>query len=251
MAEHAHSPSIASATRRILVADDDAATRQFLALALRSLGYEPTLADDGEQAIALARAQSFAALLLDCRMPGGGALAVLAALRGTPSALSQNAVALATSAEVPVELHARLLDAGFAGVIEKPCQIVSLGHVLAATLGVDDSVRVMDDEVGRSASGDENTLRALRQLLRDELTELDMALDGLTTRPNELVERMHRLRSACGFCGTTRLGLQAKALQNHVLETRAVVPSVVSRFRVELRRALAELPPASEARARP
>lgn len=243
MVEYSTPPSFAAPARSVLVADDDAPTRQFLGLALRSLGYQPAMAEDGERAVALGRTQSFAAMLLDCRMPGGGALTVLAALRGDASALSRDAVALATSAEVPAELRNTLLAAGFAGVIEKPCQIASLSHALAATLGIDDSMRVLDDEAGRAASGDATTLLALRQLLRDELIELDAALDGLADRPAELIERMHRLRSACGFCGTTRLGAQAKALQNHLLETRAVVPPVIDRFRVELRQALAALPP--------
>lgn len=242
MAEYSTPPSFGSPRRQILVADDDAPTRQFLDLALRSLGYQPTLAEDGERAVSLGRMQSFAALLLDCRMPGGGALTVLATLRADASALSRDAVALATSAEVPAELRDSLLKAGFAGVIEKPCQIASLSHALVATLGIDDNLTVLDDEVGRTASGDETTLLALRQLLRDELTELDAALDGLADRPTELIERMHRLRSACGFCGTPRLGAQAKALQNHLLETRAVVPAAIGRFRIELRKALAALP---------
>ncbi|WP_036113783.1 MULTISPECIES: response regulator [Luteibacter] len=243
MVEYGTPPSFASPGRAILVADDDAPTRQFLDLALRSLGYQPTLADDGERAVSLGRTQSFAAMLLDCRMPGGGALTVLAALRGDASALSRGAVALATSAEVPAELRDRLLAAGFAGVIEKPCQITSLRHALAATLGIDEDLGVLDDELGHAASGDARTLLALRQLLREELTELDAALDALADRPTELIERMHRLRSACGFCGTARLGAQAKALQNHLLETRAVVPAAIDRFRIELRKALAALPP--------
>jgi HPt (histidine-containing phosphotransfer) domain-containing protein len=119
--------------------------------------------------------------------------------------------------------------------------VSTLGHALAATLGVDDRVHVLDDAAGLAASGDMHTMHALRQLLREELLELDAALDGLAGQPAELIERMHRLRSACGFCGTARLGAQAKALQNHLLETRAVVPSAVQRFRVELKTALAAL----------
>jgi HPt (histidine-containing phosphotransfer) domain-containing protein len=53
---------------------------------------------------------------------------------------------------------------------------------------------------------------------------------------------MHRLRSACGFCGAARLGAQAKALQAHLRDTRAVVPDALARFRAELDATLAALP---------
>jgi HPt (histidine-containing phosphotransfer) domain-containing protein len=52
---------------------------------------------------------------------------------------------------------------------------------------------------------------------------------------------MHRLRSACGFCGATRLAAQAKVLQNHLMETRWASPVAVHRFRSEVDLALAAL----------
>ncbi|MET0504055.1 MAG: response regulator [Luteibacter sp.] len=235
-----HSPS--RPVQEILVADDDPATRRFLGIALTSLGYRVTLAEDGGRALALAREHRYAALLLDCRMPVAGAQSVLATLRADPAAPSRDAVALATSAEVPAGLRDTLLAAGFAGVIEKPCQVASLGHALTATLGPVEGLRILDDEAGLSASGDRATMAALRQLLRDELVELDASLDRLASDPAELIERMHRLRSACGFCGTVRLGAQARALQNHLTETRAVVPAAIERFRSELMETLAALP---------
>jgi CheY-like chemotaxis protein len=248
MSEPNASLPAATRPRHVLVADDDESTRVFLAQALRSLGYRVDVAADGDLALDLARRQPFDALLLDCRMPGAGAEVLLPALRADPTARSQDAVALATSAEIPAHLRSSLLAAGFAGVIEKPCQLAALSHALAATLGVEGDLQLLDDDAGRAASGDAITLLALRQLLRAELVELDAALDDLAGRPGELVERLHRLRSACGFCGTSRLGAQAKALQNHVLETRTLVPSsAIARFRFELNQTLAALPPATPA----
>lgn len=220
--------------RQLLVADDDPSTRQFLAGALASHGYQVTVAADGEEALAMARTVRFDALLLDCRMPRAGAIDVLSTLRRETGAASHEATALATSAEVPASLRTALLEAGFAGVIEKPCRVASLVDALAATLGVGDAMRILDDDAGLTAAGDPQTMQALRQLLRAELTELSVALAALATDPAELVERLHRLRSACGFCGAVRLGAQAKVLQGHARETRAVVPDALARFRAEL-----------------
>ena len=227
--------------RRLLVADDDPSTRQFLAGALAGHGYAVTLANDGAEALETARTKPFDALLLDCRMPHAGAVAVLSALRGDAASASRGAIALATSAEVPASLRTELLSAGFAGVIEKPCRVASLLDALAATLGIEDPLRILDDEAGLTAAGDPDTMQALRRLLRAELVELSAALAALANDPADLVERLHRLRSACGFCGAVRLGAQAKVLQGHVRETRVVVPEALARFRAELEATLAAL----------
>jgi len=242
MSQDALHPLSGAAVRRLLVADDDPSTRQFLASALRAHGYEVVPACDGAEALALGCAERFDALLLDCRMPRGGAIEVLSSLRRDDNAASRDATALATSAEVPASLRATLLDEGFAGVIEKPCRIASLTDTLAATLGLSEGVRVLDDDAGLRAAGDAGTMHALRGLLRMELIELLGSLARLADDPAALVERLHRLRSACGFCGATRLGTQAKVLQAHVRETRAVVPDALARFRAELEAALAALP---------
>lgn len=241
MSQDPHGPPRPSGERHLLVADDDPSTRQFLAGALAAQGYIVTLAQDGIEALAMARSRRFDALLLDCRMPRAGAVEVLKALRADPAAASNAATALATSAEVPAPLRASLLSAGFAGVIEKPCRVASLVDALAATLGLDDGTRILDDAAGLTAAGDPHTMQALRQLLRAELVDLSGALGRLIDDPAELVERLHRLRSACGFCGAVRLGAQAKVLQGHVRETRIVVPDALARFRAELDATLAAL----------
>ena len=241
MHQHDQLPHPPAPTHHLLVADDDASTRQFFEGALGSLGYRVTVASCGSETLDLARAHRYDALLLDCRMPIAGAAELFAALRGDPTAASRDAVFLATSAEVPASLRASLLGAGFVAVIEKPCLLRSLEHALAATLGLPPHVAVLDDAKGLAATGDEATLQALRDLFRDELIELRGALDALMHQPDELVDRLHRLRSACGFCGTARLGAQARALQGHVLETRAVVPAARQRFQDELIATLAAL----------
>jgi two-component system, OmpR family, response regulator len=226
---------------QVLVADDDPSTREFLRGALTSMGYVVTLAEDGAQALVAARAMRFDAMLLDCRMPSSGAVDVLAALRDDPAAASRDAVAMATSADMPAALRQALIDAGFACVLEKPCRVAALANALTATLGVGGDTRLLDDDEALLATGDAATMHALRDLFRDELIQLVTALDTLADDPASLVERMHRLRSACGFCGATRLAAQATALQNHVMETRRVSPAALRRFRSEVELTLTAL----------
>jgi two-component system, OmpR family, response regulator len=227
--------------RKVLVADDDPSTRQFLSGALVALGYDVVLAVDGADALRQASATRFDALLLDCRMPHGGAIDVLRDLHDSIDAASAGVPAFATSAEISPLLRSDLETAGFTGAIEKPCKIASLGHALEAALGVDPRLAVLSDSDGLVASGDADTMGALRELFRAELIQLRSELHTLAHDPATLVDRLHRLRSACGFCGATRLGAQAKALQGHVYEARQVAPLLVERFRHELEATIAAL----------
>ena len=71
--------------RRILVVDDEESTRLLLArLVSQELGVDAQLAGTCEQALRLAGAQAYDAILLDLMMPGIGGLAVLRRLRAGP-----------------------------------------------------------------------------------------------------------------------------------------------------------------------
>lgn len=246
-------PLSSTLAKHVLVADDDASTRQFFAGALGTLGYQASLANDGAEAIALAKGNRYDAVILDCRMPAAGASAVLAALKADHSALSRAAVFLATSAEMSADLREALLNEGFAAALEKPCRVASLAWTLATMLGPQDNLPLLDREKGLAATGDEATLRALCELFREELRELRESLNALADQPDELVERLHRLRSACGFCGTVRLAAQARALQSHLGEAGVMTAAALAVFAEELAHTLAALDEAavSEARATP
>jgi len=216
---------------RVLVADDDAGSRRFLADALTALGALTETAEDGAAALALARRGAFALLLLDCRMPGQGALEVLTALRADPAAHSRDSVAVATTAEAAPANRAALLAAGFSAVLVKPCTLAELDHLLAlAVPGC--PRRLLDDAAALVASGDRRTMQALRSLLLGELAQLDGEIDGLRDDPHGFTERLHRLRSSCGFCGASALATQARQLE-HELAGGAALPSL-QRFRTAL-----------------
>jgi CheY-like chemotaxis protein len=67
---------------RVLVADDNADTRDALALILRAAGHEVIGAADGEEAVDLYRAQSFDLLVLDLLMPKRDGFETLRILKG-------------------------------------------------------------------------------------------------------------------------------------------------------------------------
>lgn len=241
MIEHVSATTATAAEQprmKVLVADDDAASCRFLCDALRSLGVLAKPSHDGLSALAAARTEKFGLLLLDCRMPGAGAMQVLAALRDDPHAASSKAAAIATSADMtPTDRH-MLLDAGFAKVLLKPCTVTDL-RVMLAPFGVDAGV-VLDDRAALDSSGDAATMQALRSLLRAELIQLNTDLDTLEHDHTALAERLHRLRSSCGFCGAAALSQQTMLLQAQLKSGAA--PVSLEPFQLAMQATLDALP---------
>ena len=217
----------------VLVADDDPGSCRFLCDGLRSLGARIEACTDGMAALDRARAQAFDLLLLDCRMPGAGALAILTLLRDDAQAGSTDSIAVATTAELEPAERQPLLDAGFSEILLKPCRLSDLQRVLALVLP-DHHASVLDDRAALSSSGDATTMRALRLLLREELALLHQELDPLSRDQVVFSERLHRLRSSCGFCGAAALSSQTVLLQRQLLQRGGATPAALVRFRKTL-----------------
>jgi len=86
VAARASSSSVDEAPARVLIADDDAATRDLIATTLRSSGYEVETAADGQEAIARFAKGGLDVVLLDAVMPrvtGVDACRTIKSLRGS------------------------------------------------------------------------------------------------------------------------------------------------------------------------
>ena len=230
---------------RVLVADDDPASRRFLGDGLRHLGAEVETCDDGPAALALARRKHFDLLLLDCRMPGAGAREVLDALRANPDAASHASPAVASSAESSSLDRHGLLQAGFGEILIKPCDLRALRRVLALSR-CEAGAPVLDDAAALTSTGDARTMQALRGLLHDELGNLERELDQLCSDRTALAERLHRLRSSCGFCGATALAECTITLQQWLRDAPADAPVPQEPFRETLQATLDALEPERE-----
>lgn len=234
LSSEAPRPSGAPEVPRALVADDDPSSRLFLVEALRSLGLEAQACHDGLAAIALAHEQAFDLLLLDCRMPGAGAEQVLAALRQDPGARSTDCTAVATSAEMDMAQRQRLLSAEFSEVLQKPCSLADLRRILSLVQAGSGSMPLLDDAQAIATMGDAEVVKAMRALLHAELVGLYQELDGLMGDCEAFADRLHRLRSSCGFCGAAALGSQATVLQRHLKLGHPGSLAPLSRFRKAL-----------------
>ena len=225
---------------RVLVADDDPGSCRFLGDGLQQLGARVLACGDGAMALEHARGEAFDLLLLDCHMPGAGALQILARLRADRAAASTAAVAVATSAELEPRDRRQLLAAGFSEILLKPCTLTDLRRMLDLVHTDRPQAPMLDDRAALTTTGDATTMRALRLLLREELALLLPELDRLIDDRVGFGERLHRLRSSCGFCGATALAAHAAALQQQLARSQPA-PAALAHFRATLRSTLQAL----------
>jgi len=120
---------------RVLVVEDNPVNQLLVTRQLERLGYEPTLAPSGQEALALLEADdgtSFAAVLMDWRMPGLDGLAATELLRLSERRRGVPALPVVgmTASVLPGDRQ-RCLDAGMDDVIAKPVNLAMLGRTLA------------------------------------------------------------------------------------------------------------------------
>ncbi len=111
--------------RKILVVDDEPDILRLVEVILTSSQeWSVVCASDGAQALAVARSEHPAAILLDARMPGGSGFETLERLRQEPATRATPVIlmtALARGSDPAV-------PPGFAGVIAKPFDPITLPH---------------------------------------------------------------------------------------------------------------------------
>lgn len=213
---------------RILLVEDDPASRAFLAAALEALPVQVDAAADCAQARRLA-AQPFAhdLWLIDANLPDGSGVGLLQTLRSS----NPRVPALAhTASQQRADLDP-LLAAGFREVLVKPITVLALQAAIRRMLDGDPATLDVaadplpapcgklpdwDDAAALAAlKGEQAHVDALRRLFLDELPAQRQAIVAASTAGD--VERagrdLHRLRASCGFVGAPRLAEAVRMLE--------------------------------------
>jgi CheY-like chemotaxis protein len=113
-----------------LVADDDADSRDALALLLRWCGYDVKLAADGDEALAIAEQYRPELIFLDIGMPGRDGYEVCRRLRQSPEFAHARIVA---ASGYTGEMHdTRCSEAGFTAQMSKPIDPAALDRFAEA-----------------------------------------------------------------------------------------------------------------------
>jgi two-component system, cell cycle response regulator DivK len=128
----------------ILVADDRPSSRELLRLVLERAGYAVIEAEDGQQALEQARAESPDLILLDLQMPGLDGYQVLAALRGEARFADLPVLALTASAMRGDKEN--ILAAGFTDYLAKPAGPDLLRETVARLLRDTDGASLEREE---------------------------------------------------------------------------------------------------------
>ncbi len=115
---------------RVLAAEDNAANRRVLALALESAPVELTFAEDGARALDLWRAAAFDLILMDVNMPVLGGRETVRAIRAAEPAGARIPIWMLTANVFPDDV-ARYREDGADGVLRKPLDVAALYAVLA------------------------------------------------------------------------------------------------------------------------
>lgn len=120
--------------KKILIADDQAHSRELLRIVLQSEGYDVVEASDGAEAVIKARQQPPDLILLDLQMPVLNGFEVVRILRSNLPFVRIPVVALTASA-----MHGdreKALQAGFTGYIAKPVRVAVLRTEVARLLQI-------------------------------------------------------------------------------------------------------------------
>jgi PAS domain S-box-containing protein len=125
---------VTKAKLHILIADDNEDSVSSMAMILRSMGNETSIAHDGEQAVELARSLRPEVLLLDIRMPRLNGYDACRRIRAQPWGKEMFVVALTGAGQD--EDHRRTEEAGFDRHIVKPVDPAALDKLLASRVSV-------------------------------------------------------------------------------------------------------------------
>ncbi len=117
---------------KVLVVDDELFLRIMLRDALEEAGYTVVLAEDGQAALARAKAESPDCILLDIMMPGLDGYETCAALKAEPSLAA--IPVLLISATTDLRVIDRAEQVGATTVLPKPVPIEQLEQALILAL---------------------------------------------------------------------------------------------------------------------
>ncbi len=109
---------------RILAVDDSPSMREMVRLTLSAAGFEVTQAEDGQQALELARKSTFDLVLSDVNMPQMDGIELIRALRAEAGYRHTPILMLTTEASLDRRREGK--DAGATGWIVKPFEPAQL-----------------------------------------------------------------------------------------------------------------------------
>jgi len=170
----------------ILVVDDNEINRLVAGELLNDFGYASDTAYDGVQAIEKVKQKTYAAILMDCQMPGMDGLEATRHIRALPAPKSAIPI-IALTAHALAGDRDRVLEAGMDDYIPKPVRARALEKLLERWVRLEDSVAPGPRSERAVAAADRAGSAAPLALVLDA-AEAGLELDPTVRRSPRLIE---------------------------------------------------------------
>ncbi len=219
------------ATARVLAVDDHPINLNVLVRQLAALGLKAQTAADGREALDLWQGQSFAAILVDCNMPGMDGYAFARAVREIEAGSGRpRTPILGWTANVLAEAAALCRAAGMDDVVTKPASLPVLKEALARWLpigtsalpegvgtgGTQPGTAPLDfgelDKVAASAADRDEILQDFMAQTRSDLAQLEAAVSRKDFAACSRIA--HRMKGAARMVGAQELSGESGAIEH-------------------------------------
>ena len=245
--EAAPAPVTSGRSLTILVADDNSVNRQVMAKVLERAGHDPTLVENGEEALDALDAQDFDLVIMDLRMPEMGGVEATKLYRMANLDQSHLPI-IALTADATVEAQREAQQAGMDACLTKPVEVGRLLETIDNLVAVEhrprprrpqtaapgakvlthprfapdaksDSHPVIDRRVLANLSRLGSGSGFLSSLIEDFLEDGERLLSELgtaaaTSRAREFKDVMHGFRGSAVHIGAARLYQTLLSLRN-------------------------------------
>lgn len=122
---------------KVLVVDDHPINQRLMVSMLDKLGYRADVAEDGNQAVELARKSAYDFIFMDLQMPVMDGLEATSLIRQEGSGSPDKTVIIAMTANVMEGIQDRCTAAGMDGYISKPLKLSSIKQMISRYSGRD------------------------------------------------------------------------------------------------------------------
>lgn len=122
---------------KVLVVDDHPINQRLMVSMLDKLGYNADVAEDGSQAVDMARKYAYEFIFMDLQMPVMDGLTATSRIRENSSGSLDKTVIIAMTANVMEGIQNRCMAAGMDGYISKPLKMSSIKQMISRHAGKD------------------------------------------------------------------------------------------------------------------
>ena len=254
----ASAPAASARARHVLVAEDNAVNRLFLAALLDRMGHSAHFVENGLEALQAVQEHRFDIVLMDVHMPVMDGIAATEAIRQLDAQAATLPI-VALTADAYADTRTRCLSAGMDDVLVKPLGLPELdalfqrcfgsaaprpddtraGQTIGAGMALLDpqvlarlielmpraeAARLYDSLLTQAGDATERMRRALRDADTDELRRVSHGLKGaaLNLGLHALAEAAGRLSASAASTSASQLALALQRFDETLVATRAL-----------------------------